>query len=147
MPAPVFCENLRNSLRLCAELGMSHLASLIEPHEQKSLGLKALSEEGLSTGIQVHHLPIVDRQPPKLIADFKSLSDLFAEKLFAGEGVGVHCRSGIGRSGMLAASVLGKLGLEFDEALSILAARRGLRAPNTETQLRWLRENWKFLSD
>ena len=64
-----------------------------------------------------------------------------AGQIKEGGGVAIHCRAGIGRSGMMTCAVLAQLGMPVDDALKHIADYRGLRVPDTEEQADWLREN------
>ncbi len=50
----------------------------------------------------------------------------------------IHCRAGIGRSGMLAACVLVKAGLDPEAALQRVSEARGCPVPDTEEQRAWV---------
>ena len=82
-------------------------------------------------------LPIDDRGIPESDAD--ALDLLFRLERFVLEGlaVGVHCRMGIGRSSMIAAGVLMRLGMQGERAFALLATSRGLAVPDTEEQRQW----------
>jgi len=142
MPAPVFNGNLTASLKQCRDLGITHLASLIEQHECSALGLNSLSKECLHTGITLYRLPLADRQPPSVLPPFLHLAAHLVEQLRKGQSVGIHCKSGIGRSGMLAVAILSQVGFQLPEALDLIEQQRGQKAPNTDSQLEWLDENW-----
>jgi len=57
-----------------------------------------------------------------------------------GRGVNtvVHCRAGIGRTGMVAVGVLLHAGLEPEAALEHVAKARGIAVPDTSEQRDWL---------
>ena len=61
------------------------------------------------------------------------------QDLVRGQSVLIHCRQGIGRSGLVAGCLLIRSGVGFDEALRILSTVRGVPVPETEEQIRWLR--------
>lgn len=56
------------------------------------------------------HLPIADGSPPTDVQAFDREVQRAAKRLLAGQDVVVHCRAGIGRTGMFAAAVLACLG-------------------------------------
>jgi len=58
--------------------------------------------------------------------------------LEAGKKVAIHCRQGIGRSGLLAAAALITSGLESRKAVHVVSDARGLAIPETSAQLLWL---------
>jgi protein-tyrosine phosphatase len=55
-----------------------------------------------------------------------------------GKSVAVHCRQGVGRSGLIAAGVLMSSGMETEKAIDVVTAARGVMAPETPAQLEWL---------
>ena len=61
------------------------------------------------------------------------------ERLEKGETVVVHCRGGLGRSGMFAASVLVALGRPARKAIeAVREAREGtIETPDQEDRVRW----------
>ena len=59
-----------------------------------------------------------------------------------GQNTVIHCRAGIGRTGLLAAGVLLRAGFEVDEAFARISDRRGVDVPDTEEQRDWLKENF-----
>lgn len=142
MPAPTFRNGLEETLRACADLDLKQIASLVEPEERVSLGLEDLQNTAAAHGIEICEFPMVDRHTPENLPAFKSLSHRLFESFRQGNNVGVHCKSGIGRSGMVIAAILNKLGYSFEEALQKIAEGRGLDAPNTASQLTWLKNHW-----
>jgi len=61
-----------------------------------------------------------------------------AAQLDAGKNVLVHCRQGIGRSGLIASGVLMNSGIKPDEAMQIVSSARGISVPETPEQRRWI---------
>jgi protein-tyrosine phosphatase len=59
-------------------------------------------------------------------------------QLDAGKNVAVHCRQGIGRSGLVASGVLMISGTKADEAMRIVSSARGISVPETPEQRRWI---------
>lgn len=146
MPAPTFAGGVPATLDKCLELEIKHIVSLVEDDEAWLLGLEQLGSECSARNIELLKLPIVDRKPPASTKDFTTLLSACHQLMREGESVGVHCKSGIGRSGMLICSLLGRLGVGMRESLEMIQDCRGLKAPNTAAQLKWLEENWPLLS-
>ena len=55
-----------------------------------------------------------------------------------GKSIAIHYRQGIGRSSLLAASVLTSLGLSAKEAFKRIESSRGREVPDTEEQKEWV---------
>jgi len=115
------------------------LASMLTPEESDELELT--EEERLCNhfGIRFFNLPIADRSVPDEDAILQPL-EMLVEHVRFGRGVGFHCRAGIGRSAMLAALVLARLGWTPDAAFRAISDSRGCRVPDTLEQESWVRE-------
>ncbi|MGJ5045889.1 protein-tyrosine phosphatase family protein [Bradyrhizobium oligotrophicum] len=81
--------------------------------------------------------PIPDRGLPETRSAAQLAGDL-AARLTDGARVLVHCRAGIGRSSVIAACVMIRLGVDAAEALERIAAARGVGVPDTEAQRIWV---------
>lgn len=147
MPAPNFMGGLKNTIEHCARLEIRHLVSTIEPQEVRALEIEGLQAICLANDIGLLKFPMMDRRSPASLGAFLRVSSELHRYLMNGESVGVHCKSGIGRSGMLICALLGKLEYEFNDALRVIKLGRGLSAPNTHEQLDWLEQNWAMISE
>jgi protein-tyrosine phosphatase len=61
-----------------------------------------------------------------------------AGDLSTGKNVLVHCRQGIGRSGLVAACLLVKKGMSPGAAVDSVSAARGMPVPETTEQRDWI---------
>ncbi|HEX3034255.1 MAG TPA: dual specificity protein phosphatase family protein [Thermodesulfobacteriota bacterium] len=86
----------------------------------------------------VKHIPIKDFKAPKL-TDIEEFVELVENNIRKGKKIVVHCYAGMGRTNLMLASYLVYLGLNPDEALGIVRARRPSHAVNEE-QIEALRE-------
>jgi protein-tyrosine phosphatase len=118
--------------------GVTMVVSLLEPQEQRALGLRDEPALCRAHGIEYASFPIPDGGVPASLADGVALARRLARAIEAGGTVGVHCRASIGRSGMVAASVLMALGRSEGQALEAVAAGRRLRVPETPEQRSWV---------
>ena len=64
-------------------------------------------------------------------------ADLFGD-LDKGMNVAIHCRAGIGRSGVLASCILIRAGFSAEQAISKVGTARGIEIPDTEEQLKFI---------
>jgi protein-tyrosine phosphatase len=118
--------------------GIRTIVSLLEPTEANELGLGKEAEGCANAGVEFVAFPIPDRGVPEAMADAAALCDAIAARLQRGERVGIHCRSGIGRSAVIAACVLTRLGYSAEAALAMIAAARGTRVPDAAEQENWI---------
>ncbi|MGW6917001.1 hypothetical protein ACWGB8_24705 [Kitasatospora sp. NPDC054939] len=84
----------------------------------------------------VRRRPLPDRTVPDPAAVLPTLHGL-ARRLRDGAHVVTHCRAGLGRSSLLAASLLVLNGIDPDTAWSRIERARGLAVPDTAEQRRW----------
>jgi protein-tyrosine phosphatase len=114
------------------------LVSLLERNEIYELGLS--DEEQLCKGKNIKYInfPIVDRDIPKANADTDKIVDTLVQKIEKRQSVVIHCRMEIGRSSIIAASVLLKYKFKAKEIMDTISSIRGLKVPDTDKQLSWL---------
>jgi protein-tyrosine phosphatase len=92
-------------------------------------------------GLAFLSFPIADRGVPSAAHEFHRFSARLADDVRAGRGVAVHCRAGIGRSGIAAAAVLVSLGHEPRDVFAMVSKARGVNVPDTNEQIEWFRKN------
>lgn len=138
-PRPRAGDWLDDEMRAWARAGVDIVACLLEPQEIRELGLQGQEQACLASGMRYLSFPIADRQvPPSLQATRRFCGEL-AGDLRSGRAVVVHCRAGIGRSGLIAACVLQEFGIVGDAAFAMLGAARRVQVPDTEQQAQWVR--------
>jgi protein-tyrosine phosphatase len=120
------------------ESGLDVIVSLLEHQEAAQLGLMDESRAAEVTGIRFISFPIPDRGVPESEQAAASLINTLGEALEMGKKVAVHCRQGIGRSGMIAAAVLASTGIDSIRALETVSSARGLSVPETKEQRQWV---------
>lgn len=108
--------------------GADLVVSLMERHEFDLLHVTDLPERVRAHGMDWSHLPIRDVDIPA--APFDSLWDAVRSdiliRLAAGGRVVLHCRGGLGRTGLVAALLLMERGMEAEHAiLTVRRARPG----------------------
>lgn len=131
-------DKLKDDLGRLKRGGIDILVSTLEPREARELGL---AEEGpLAQDLGLHFLsyPIQDRTTPAHKEKFTAFVQGLAERLQKGEKIGVHCRGCIGRSTVVTASTLIKLGWSADQAIDAIEIARGCSVPDTEEQREWI---------
>lgn len=113
----------RDVARLAGTYGVRALVTLQEEAEIGALPGGDPRAEAVRQGLSSLWLPIVDCAAPRGVGDATPLVERVVELLTAGEVVVVHCLGGLGRSGLLAACVLVRLGVAPAEAMAEAMAR------------------------
>jgi protein-tyrosine phosphatase len=112
--------------------------SLLTKEEESELAIQDESDEVVKQGMRFISFPIPDRGiPASSIAAVEMLDDVHDE-LQRGKNVLVHCRQGIGRAGMVAASLLVLDGSEPLAAIKEVSNARGVPVPETPDQEQWI---------
>ncbi len=104
MPKPSG-EWLEDDITELSRMGITHLVSLLETDEAGELGLGQEQMHCANVGVGFINFPIVDRGLPVNTAAFVNLATSLAPEIGQGGLVAIHCRAGIGRTGMLASCV------------------------------------------
>jgi len=120
----LYDDRIENDLQCICNWGAAVIVNLLEAREFVTLGIAALPGRILSKNISFLHLPMVNNVLP---------DDGFEEKwrlsrldllncLQQGERILIHCKEGVGRSGIVAARLLIESGIAAD--LAIKAVRK-----------------------
>jgi protein-tyrosine phosphatase len=88
--------------------------------------------------IELVSFPIPDRGFPVSIGETDRLVRRLCVALADGKRVAIHCRTGIGRTALIAACVLVRNGYDVDAAFDAIARARGVAVPDTEGQRDWV---------
>jgi protein-tyrosine phosphatase len=136
-PRPRAGDWLADEIASWSQSGIRHVVSLLEDHEVYELGITEEAELCSKNGITYHAFPVVDRGVPASIAAANALFQKIASLVASGEPAYVHCRGGIGRSGLVAAGVLIHLGVPFESTFAMLSSARRLQVPDTQSQVDW----------
>ena len=121
-----------------ARLGLDVVVSLLTDDEVSELGLTNEEKVCHLKGIRFERLPIPDSETPRSSEEVLKLVGGLEGKLEEGATVGIHCRQGIGRSGLLAACLLVSNGSSPGDAFERLSHARGCPVPETEEQRQWV---------
>lgn len=107
--------------------GISSVLSLLTPEEENDLDLRDEGREAKRQGVDFVSFPIPDLQAPRSEARLAEVLAKVDNMLSAGKSVVVHCRQGIGRSGLVAACVLVRRGMSPCAAVEKCRQRVGYR--------------------
>ena len=114
--------------------GIDAVVSLLPDHEVRSLDVLGEPAHLARLGIDFLSCPITDYAVPDDLATIARLGDDVVARLTAGQRVVVHCRGGIGRSGLVACAVLVRVGATARTAFALASAARGVPGPETAEQ-------------
>lgn len=118
--------------------GVEVIVSLLPHSEIRELRLQDEPERCQRHQIEFIWFPIADHRVPSSLRSAMRLIKKIVSRIQQGKGVAIHCRMGIGRSGMIAAGVLMMQQVDLETALQQLSLVRGKEIPETEEQRRWL---------
>jgi protein-tyrosine phosphatase len=138
MPRPRGGADLADEITLWRRAGIDAVVSLLEASEVRELDLR---EEGAlceARRIAFTSFPIPDRGLPARRGECVALLNGLHEQIVQGRRVAVHCRAGIGRSGLIAGGLLHLLGIKTGEIFPMLSRARGVAVPDTVEQAAWV---------
>jgi len=139
-PRPRGGEWLDDELQAWQAAGVDCVISALMPDEEAELELTSERTACRKHGLQFESVAIPDRGVPPSPSALGRLLSLITESLAAGKSVVIHCRQGIGRAALVAASVLTAIGENPDRAYSRVERARGRPVPDTNEQRMWVRE-------
>lgn len=140
VPRPRGGDWLEDEIQAWRAAGLDIVTSLLTPEEISELDLGREAALALQAGLEFRSFPIPDYGVPSSRAGLIELAGNLERDLEAGKSVAVHCRQGIGRSSVVAASVLIAAGEGADEAFRRIEKARGRPVPDTREQRQWVAE-------
>jgi protein-tyrosine phosphatase len=146
LPRPRGGDWLADETAAWRAAGIDMVVSLLEAEEEAHLVLEDEAAAAAASSIDFRAFPIPDRGVPASRESVAELTDDIVDALDAGKNVAVHCRQGIGRSGMIVGGVLVAAGSDVPAALRTIKESRGLDVPETQEQQRWLQEFSSWLA-
>ena len=138
MAKPVSGDWIEDEFAGLRQLGIDHVVSLLEESEQYEVGLVTEPTLCAQHCMRYTSFPIVDRDVPESTSA-QRLVRLLHGSIYEGEHVVIHCRAGIGRTGMIASAILIEDGYSAEEAIHIVSFARGVLVPDTDEQDQWVR--------
>ncbi len=115
-----WARDLDADLRAVTAWGGSTLITLMEQHELELLKVTNIGPRARSQGLDWYHLPIKDASiPPPIFEErWERVGRELRERLLSGQSLVIHCRGGLGRTGVIAAWLLIDLGEAPRQALA-----------------------------
>jgi len=138
LPRPRGGDWLDDEIRSWKNAGLDVVVSLLTPDEATELHLEQEAQACKNHGIELLPFAIPDRGVPGSRRDASELLKRIHEFLAAGRTVAIHCRQGIGRSGLIVASQLILWGTKPSDAIVQISRARGCEIPETAEQRTWL---------
>ncbi len=105
-PRPRGGDWLQDEVNAWRKAGLDVIVSLLENDEALQLDLADEGSAVESVGIRFMSFPIPDRGVPASIQQTLSLLGNIEAALERGQNIAIHCRQGIGRSGLVAVGML-----------------------------------------
>ena len=118
--------------------GIEVVVSALTPDEIDNFQLGEEDAALHASGLEPIAFPIPDRGTPASMEASHGVLRRILELLNKGKHVGIHCRQGIGRSGMIAAMVLVLAGVGTSQAWKRIELARGCPVPETPEQKSWV---------
>ena len=121
------------------------IVNLVQRDELSNISPEYLAYIESNEGIEVSGFPIADFSVPVDIERFHTLVEEVVRRLRSGQCVIIHCRAGIGRSGLFAAALLTTLGISSNDVL--LSVKNAGGRFETEAQRSFLEDYQVYLAE
>lgn len=132
MPKPSG-EWLQEDIAHYRSMGVDTVISMLEIDEINELSLQKEDAHCADNNLNFINYPIPDRGLPEHDR-FKAFVLSVTERLRRHEAVAVHCRAGIGRSGVLVCCSLAHFIGSVETAIELVSQARGVQVPDTQKQ-------------
>lgn len=125
-PGSNWNRDLGKDLQAIRNWGATTVLTLIEDHEFQMLGVQTIAQDVRALGMVWLHLPILDVSvPDHRFEDVWVLEGpTLHKRLDAGERILIHCRGGLGRTGLVAGRILVERGYDPKTAIQRVRAVR-----------------------
>lgn len=140
VPRPRGGDWLEDDVRSLKGAGFDLVVSLLTRNESRELGLDQEADLSREQGLGFREYPIRDLGIPDSTAAAQEFIGELHNALVAGKKVAIHCRQGIGRSGLIGSSLLVMSGIDPAQAFRLVSTARGLPVPETQEQSDWVME-------
>jgi len=131
-------EWLEDEMAAWHSAGVDSVLSLLTKDEEVDLCLANESTVVRAHSMKFLSLPIEDRQVPRSPTELAKTIEELEDDLSKGRNVVIHCRQGVGRSGLVGACLMIGKGLDAKTAIERLSAGRGVAVPETVEQRQWI---------
>lgn len=117
-----WARDLETDMKAIKAWGASLIITLMERHEFQLLAVPDLPEQVAANGMAWLHLPIRDVDIPtaEFLVNWPVQCSGLLDRLAGGEKILLHCRGGLGRTGLAAAMLLIDTGVLPDPAITLV---------------------------
>jgi protein-tyrosine phosphatase len=129
---------LLDEIKALRNVGVDVLVSLLTSSEVGEFDLANEATFCHDQRISYLSFPIIDRSVPPFSASTFIFLDRLKVHLAEGRHVTLHCRQGLGRAALMAASLLVLTDFSPERAFDQLSKVRGYPVPETEEQRAWV---------
>lgn len=140
MSKPSSGEWLEDEIAAWKKDGVHQVVSLLEPDEADKLGLTNVAYLCGKFSLQFAALPFPERGVPPSVEDTAALVQSLKAQLQSRKKVAIFCRTGMGRSALVAACVLCCFGHDAKKAFGFVSSARGFMVPDTPQQREWVEQ-------
>ncbi|WP_037764061.1 protein-tyrosine phosphatase family protein [Streptomyces sp. 142MFCol3.1] len=137
--------HLAGDMAALRRTGVDIVVCALPDAERTELGLTDEPHHAEAAGLRFVALPIPDFTVPSVLSVLPVLREL-VESLQSGAHVVVHCRCAIGRSSLIAVSLMVLEGTAPEAAWTAVERARGASVPDTEEQRGWTLEFHRLVS-
>jgi hypothetical protein len=141
VPRPKGEDSLEDEMNALREAGIDVVASMLEENEIIQFGLQHEQSAAERAEIIFINFPVPVLGVPLETTTFAEFLVKIEEHLAAGRRVGIHCQASIGRSSVVATSLLIRSGISPDEAWTHVSIARENQVPDTPEQRAWVNAN------
>ena len=138
MPRPRGGEWLADEVAGWKRAGIGLVLSLLEPAEVHELDLGAERALCDTSDIEFVSHPIPDHGVPASAGELSIALARLHDALRERKAIAIHCRAGIGRTGLVAGCLLHGLDVPYADIFDLLSQSRGLSVPETSAQVAWV---------
>jgi len=138
MAKPVSGEWIEDEFKNIANAGIHRIVSLLERAKSYEVGLSNEKILTKKNGMEFINYPIKDKELRESLNEYIELVNRLYQGIESGINTVIHCRAGIGRTGMVAAGILLRFGLSPEEAFDQISTKRRVTVPDTQEQIDWI---------